>query len=89
MKKMSTSLNMREMQIKTSYTSHRSKSIGRNSTINAGEGVEKREPSYTDAPSGNGEQPLWRTPGRFLSNENENEIGILPNTTHRKKLQID
>ena len=41
---MSTSLNMREMQIKTSYTSHRSKSIGRNSTINAGESVEQREP---------------------------------------------
>ena len=42
-------LIIREMQIKTTITSHQaewpsSKSL---QTINAGEGVEKREPSYT------------------------------------------
>jgi hypothetical protein len=45
--------------------------------------MKKREPAYTDAPSGNWEQPVCRTPGRFLSNENENEIRLLPNTLHK------
>ena len=36
-------------------------------TVNPGEGVEYREPSYSDAGNGNWEQPLWRTPGSFLS----------------------
>ena len=36
-------------------------------TVNPGEGVEHREPSHTDAGNGNWEQPLWRTPGTFLS----------------------
>ena len=57
--------------------------------INGGEGVEQTEPSYADAGNGNWEQPLWHTPGRFLSNENQNEIIMLLNTLHRKKLQID
>jgi len=57
--------------------------------INAGEGVEQREPSCTDAGHGNWEQPPWRTSGRFLSNENENEIRMLPNTVHKNKLQTD
>ena len=51
--------------------------------------MEKREPSYTDASRGNWEQPRWRTLSRFLSNENEDEIRILPNATYKKKLQID
>ena len=35
-------------------------------TINAGEGVEKREPSYTVDGNVNWEQPLWRTLWRLL-----------------------
>ena len=50
MKRCSTSLIIREMQTKTStryhYTPVRMAAIQK-STINAGEGVEKRKPSYT------------------------------------------
>ena len=55
MKRCSTSLIIREMQIKTTmshhYTSVRMAAIQSLQAINAGEGVEKREPSYT--PGGN------------------------------------
>ena len=50
MKMGSISLVIREVQIKTSMNYHLtwvSMAIIKTSTINAGEGVEKREPSYT------------------------------------------
>ena len=43
----------------------RSKSL---QAINAGKGVEKREPSYTVGGNANLVQPLWRTVWRFLKN---------------------
>ena len=51
MKRCSTSLIIREMQIKTTmryhFTSVRMAAIQKLQAINAGEGVEKKEPSYT------------------------------------------
>ena len=51
MKRCSTALIIREMHIKTTmryhYTPVRMIAVQKSTAINAGEGVEKREPSYT------------------------------------------
>ena len=68
MKKCTTLLTTREMQIKITMKYHQSECLSskRLQTINAGEGVKKREPSYTVDGNVNGQQPLWKTLWRLL-----------------------
>ena len=68
MKKCTTLLTTREMQIKTTMKYHQSECLSskRLQTINAREGVKKREPSYTVDGNVNGQQPLWKTLWRLL-----------------------
>ena len=68
--KMSASLNIRDMQTKTTPWYHDTlvkMAIGKNPTKDkCWRRVEKKEPSYTDARSVNCEQLLWRTEWSFL-----------------------
>ena len=72
MKRCSTSLIIREMQLKTAMRYHltlvRMAIIKNLQTVNAGEGVEKREPSYTVGGNVNGYSHYGEQYGGSLKN---------------------
>ena len=89
---MSTLLNIRDMQIKTTmryFLTRFTMTIVQKLTINAGESVEKGNPPTLLVKRWTSNSHYEEQGAGFLRNGHENEIRTLPNRIHKNKLQID